>query len=158
MYSGPVSSCAPGTVLSGLAVYKDRADPVALPDSEYPSWLWNILDEGTSTSAGGITLESTAGMSKGEARAAQKRNLRLVRAAQRAQERLRERSALSAASAAGEGHKAQVSDGIVAKPAGKAEDAAGEASSISEEDERNKKRSLRKANRENIKAKNFVAK
>jgi large subunit ribosomal protein L54 len=40
----PKSSCLPGTPLEGLNFLKDRQDPVALPDDEYPDWLWTILE------------------------------------------------------------------------------------------------------------------
>lgn len=40
-----VSSCAAGTVLKGLNVRKTGEDPVALEDSEYPPWLWTLLDK-----------------------------------------------------------------------------------------------------------------
>jgi large subunit ribosomal protein L54 len=26
-------------------VLKDKPDPIALPDDQYPSWLWTILDD-----------------------------------------------------------------------------------------------------------------
>ncbi|KAI9139135.1 mitochondrial ribosomal protein L37-domain-containing protein, partial [Paraphysoderma sedebokerense] len=42
--SRPTSSVPAGTVLTGLNFLKDGKDPVALPDSEYPSWLWSLLD------------------------------------------------------------------------------------------------------------------
>ncbi|RSH92235.1 hypothetical protein EHS25_008650 [Saitozyma podzolica] len=58
----PVSSVPAGTVLSGLSILKDQPDPVALPDDQYPAWLWTILDEpkasATSSSApevGGVS-------------------------------------------------------------------------------------------------------
>ncbi|WPK25810.1 hypothetical protein PUMCH_003141 [Australozyma saopauloensis] len=38
------SSCAAGTVLN-LKVRKNGDEPVALEDSEYPDWLWTILDK-----------------------------------------------------------------------------------------------------------------
>ncbi|ROW11460.1 hypothetical protein VMCG_00945 [Cytospora schulzeri] len=38
------SSCPAGTVLNGLNYFKGKADPVALPDNEYPEWLWSCLD------------------------------------------------------------------------------------------------------------------
>ncbi|KKY29602.1 putative mitochondrial ribosomal protein subunit l37 [Diaporthe ampelina] len=38
------SSCPPGTVLNGLNYFKGKTDPVALPDNEYPEWLWSCLD------------------------------------------------------------------------------------------------------------------
>ncbi|KAK4190490.1 mitochondrial ribosomal protein L37-domain-containing protein [Podospora australis] len=42
----PVSSCPAGTVLNGLNYFKGKTDPVALPDEEYPAWLWTCLDMG----------------------------------------------------------------------------------------------------------------
>ncbi|EFQ86859.1 hypothetical protein CFE70_001083 [Pyrenophora teres f. teres 0-1] len=38
------SSIPAGQPLKGLNFLKDRQDPVALPDDEYPPWLWTILD------------------------------------------------------------------------------------------------------------------
>ncbi|RGP65688.1 mitochondrial ribosomal l37p [Fusarium longipes] len=40
----PRSSCAAGTVLSGLNYTKAGQDPVAKHDDEYPEWLWDCLD------------------------------------------------------------------------------------------------------------------
>lgn len=40
----PASSCPAGTVLN-LKVRKNGDEPVALEDSEYPEWLWTILDK-----------------------------------------------------------------------------------------------------------------
>ena len=41
-----IASSAPkGTVLKGINYMKDGKDPVALDDSEYPEWLWDLLDE-----------------------------------------------------------------------------------------------------------------
>jgi large subunit ribosomal protein L54 len=40
-----LSSCAPGTVLTGLNILKDQPEVKALPDEEYPAWLWTILDK-----------------------------------------------------------------------------------------------------------------
>ncbi|KAK2065091.1 hypothetical protein LY76DRAFT_631442 [Colletotrichum caudatum] len=40
----PISSCPAGTVLNGLNYFKARTDPVALPDEEYPEWLWTVLE------------------------------------------------------------------------------------------------------------------
>lgn len=38
-------SAAPaGTVLKGLGFLQNKPQPVALPDEEYPSWLWSLLD------------------------------------------------------------------------------------------------------------------
>ena len=39
-----MSSCEAGTVFNGLNVYVGKSDPVALPDEEYPDWLWSVLD------------------------------------------------------------------------------------------------------------------
>jgi large subunit ribosomal protein L54 len=33
-------------VLKGLNFYKDKQDPVAMADEEYPAWLWGVLDKG----------------------------------------------------------------------------------------------------------------
>ena len=38
------SSCKAGTVLN-LKVRKNGDEPVALEDSEYPEWLWEMLDK-----------------------------------------------------------------------------------------------------------------
>ncbi|KAL1852130.1 hypothetical protein Daus18300_012277 [Diaporthe australafricana] len=38
------SSCPTGTILNGLNYFKGKTDPVALPDNEYPEWLWSCLD------------------------------------------------------------------------------------------------------------------
>ena len=145
-------------MLSGLSLYKDRADPVALPDAEYPAWLWTIMDSSTSSDSSGAVLESVAGLSKGEARAVQKRNLKAVRAAQRGMERK--------ASAAGAGMKAtgKASVGEVEGEVGEMERLHGVAAvaveggrATSVEAEREAKRAMRKANRESIKARNFVS-
>lgn len=37
------SSVSAGTPLKGLNFIKGKNDPVALEDSEYPTWLWGIL-------------------------------------------------------------------------------------------------------------------
>ncbi|WVF69773.1 hypothetical protein IAT40_004552 [Kwoniella sp. CBS 6097] len=41
----PPSICPAGTTMTGLSILKDKPDPVALADEEYPSWLWTILDD-----------------------------------------------------------------------------------------------------------------
>ncbi|KAI1422674.1 mitochondrial ribosomal protein L37-domain-containing protein [Xylaria sp. FL1777] len=38
------SSCPQGTILTGLNYFKNKTDPVALADSEYPEWLWKCID------------------------------------------------------------------------------------------------------------------
>lgn len=47
------SSVPAGTVLKGLNFLKGKQDPVALEDSEYPSWLWDILAEAEAKDAAG---------------------------------------------------------------------------------------------------------
>lgn len=129
---------------------------MARPDADYPAWLWTLLEEGK-TSADGVVLESTEGMSKGQARVAEKRNLRLIRAAHRA----KERQAKTEASGSGAGMHAvgQASQGVVGAAAGHAEAAVADAAAVmvdSSAAEREKKRELRVANRASIKARNFV--
>lgn len=41
--SHATSSCSAGTLLN-LNVKKGGKEPVALEDSEYPEWLWGVLD------------------------------------------------------------------------------------------------------------------
>jgi len=38
------SSCPPGTVLTGLNYLKGQTPVVALPDEDYPPWLWKLLE------------------------------------------------------------------------------------------------------------------
>jgi hypothetical protein len=39
------SSCPPNTILVGLNYLKDQPPVRALPDEEYPPWLWKLLDK-----------------------------------------------------------------------------------------------------------------
>lgn len=39
------SSVPAGTVLKGLNFHKDKSDPIAMEDSEYPDWLWTVLKD-----------------------------------------------------------------------------------------------------------------
>ncbi|KAL1960711.1 hypothetical protein VTO42DRAFT_6541 [Malbranchea cinnamomea] len=48
--SNVVSSVPAGTVLQGLNYFKNKPDIVALEDSEYPAWLWTLLDSGKNKS------------------------------------------------------------------------------------------------------------
>lgn len=41
----PPSSCLPGSKLSGLSYAKNKPEIYALEDSEYPDWLWGLLEE-----------------------------------------------------------------------------------------------------------------
>ena len=40
----PVSIRPTGSFLKGLNYLKGRDDPIALPEEEYPEWLWHCLD------------------------------------------------------------------------------------------------------------------
>ncbi|KXN68756.1 hypothetical protein CONCODRAFT_103362 [Conidiobolus coronatus NRRL 28638] len=40
----PASSCAEGTKLKGINYLKTQQDPIAKADTEYPSWLWTLLE------------------------------------------------------------------------------------------------------------------
>lgn len=42
--AAPLSSCPAGTVLTGLNYFKNKTDPVAMPDDAYPAWLWRCLE------------------------------------------------------------------------------------------------------------------
>jgi large subunit ribosomal protein L54 len=39
------SSCPKGTVLKGINVFQGKKDPVAMDDSEYPEWLFKLLEK-----------------------------------------------------------------------------------------------------------------
>ncbi|SAL98500.1 hypothetical protein [Absidia glauca] len=39
------SSVPAGVTLKGINFLKDGTDPVALEDTAYPMWLWDLLDE-----------------------------------------------------------------------------------------------------------------
>jgi large subunit ribosomal protein L54 len=39
----PLSSCPGDTKLEGLNYLKGQAPVLALPDDQYPEWLWSIL-------------------------------------------------------------------------------------------------------------------
>ncbi|KAJ6571716.1 mitochondrial ribosomal protein L37-domain-containing protein [Mycena capillaripes] len=39
------SSCAPDTVITGANYLKGQPPVLALPDEEYPEWLWTVLEE-----------------------------------------------------------------------------------------------------------------
>ncbi|KAH8813419.1 mitochondrial ribosomal protein L37-domain-containing protein [Flagelloscypha sp. PMI_526] len=40
----PLSSCPENTELVGLNYLKDQPEVIAKPDSEYPPWLWTLLE------------------------------------------------------------------------------------------------------------------
>ncbi|KAJ5624297.1 hypothetical protein N7510_000606 [Penicillium lagena] len=41
----PPSSCPAGTKMNGLNYFKNKPDVFAKEDSEYPDWLWDLLDD-----------------------------------------------------------------------------------------------------------------
>lgn len=51
--------------MTGLSILKDQADPVALPDDQYPAWLWTILDEPSASSTKTASAQS-AGKGEGK--------------------------------------------------------------------------------------------
>ena len=50
--SAPLSSCPANTLLSGLNYLKGQPPVVALPDEEYPPWLWTLLQPAVDTDSG----------------------------------------------------------------------------------------------------------
>ena len=50
------SSCKEGSILKGINIYKDGSDPVSIPDSSYPGWLWKLLDVKKTSFQGPETL------------------------------------------------------------------------------------------------------
>lgn len=57
----PPSSCAAGTKLQGLNYMKNKPDIYAMEDSEYPDWLWTLLDDSkkqSSSETGGVDPSS----------------------------------------------------------------------------------------------------
>lgn len=61
----PASSMPAGTPLRGLNFEKNKQDPVAKEDAEYPAWLWTVLarkEEAAATGAGGFSEGDLFGM------------------------------------------------------------------------------------------------
>ena len=54
----PPSSCIAGSRMTGLNYFKNKPDVLALDDSEYPEWLWSLLDGGKSEKKGGVDPNS----------------------------------------------------------------------------------------------------
>lgn len=149
-----LSSCREGTPLTGLSIEKDRPDPLAKADEAYPAWLWSIVGDsdlvsGSPSSSGGAAGAST--MTKGEARAAQKRSVKAARAQQR-------RGGVDGSAdsvAAGNSAKA-VGQRDAAEQRFASAEASIRAAEAAEAARAEARRSLRRANREAIKARNFV--
>ncbi|KAK0535817.1 hypothetical protein OC842_002186 [Tilletia horrida] len=165
-----VSVCPAGTVLSGLGIYKDKAEPIALPDEEYPSWLWSLIETSSSQSSGGLSIAGSANMSKGELRVAQKKAMKELRAKAEAAKRSAQRAA-AAAAAAGAGQEgteraaaaaasSSLGENVSIESAPQTVDAAtalAQAQQAAARDESKQKAELRKANKAKIKAKNFLS-
>ncbi|OAL07340.1 hypothetical protein IQ06DRAFT_322318 [Phaeosphaeriaceae sp. SRC1lsM3a] len=66
------SSIPAGTPLKGLNFEKNKQDPVALPDEEYPEWLWTILSRQEKASEG-VGMGDLFSKSKKQRRLAAKR-------------------------------------------------------------------------------------
>jgi large subunit ribosomal protein L54 len=47
--------------MTGLSVMKDQPDPVALPDDQYPDWLWTLLPDTTKSTAKEMDKPKSAG-------------------------------------------------------------------------------------------------
>lgn len=43
--------------MKDLSIFKDKPDPVSLPDEEYPDWLWSLTDEALATQQAGKTAK-----------------------------------------------------------------------------------------------------
>lgn len=149
------SAAPPGTVLKGVSIFKDKPDPVALQDQEYPPWLFKLLDDPSIASSSSLASIEMAGMSKGEARAAQKRQSKILRAAQLAKEKAEAKAAERAAKAGSTEVGKDVKEEQQATLS-EAEQRAQAAAKAAEE-EKARRKSLRRANKESIKARNFVS-
>ncbi|KAK6501750.1 hypothetical protein TWF481_009577 [Arthrobotrys musiformis] len=73
-----VSMTPAGTVMKGINFNKKLKDPIALPDEEYPAWLWTVLEDRRPvlSAAPQLSSEDAADLyskSKGRRKAAQKR-------------------------------------------------------------------------------------
>lgn len=45
-----------GTVMRNLSVLKDEHDPIALPDAEYPAWIWSLSDKALAQQKAGASV------------------------------------------------------------------------------------------------------
>jgi large subunit ribosomal protein L54 len=64
--------------MNGLSILKDQPDPVALPDDQYPDWLWTLLDEPVSASSGGMEGKLPGDLKSGADFRQEKKRLRSV--------------------------------------------------------------------------------
>lgn len=67
----PLSSCPAGTVLTGLNYLKSQPPVLAMPDEDYPAWLWNLTKP--------KTYEGSDPGSEGEKRRLRKENRQHLR-------------------------------------------------------------------------------
>lgn len=111
------SATPAGTVLTGLSIFKDKPDPVAHPDTWYPSWLWDVntrrgVEEESNTGPGGLGAWhlDTTGMTKGQARTAEKRLVRERRRQMRLAEKARLRKEALLAEKLARGEKIEEED------------------------------------------------
>ncbi|CAK4032381.1 Hypothetical predicted protein [Lecanosticta acicola] len=74
------SSVPAGTVLKGLNFMKNKEDPVALDDKEYPDWLWSALEKSKP--------EATEGGAEGDLFSKSKKQRRIAAKALRKQQLL----------------------------------------------------------------------
>lgn len=139
-----------------MSIFKDKADPVALQDAEYPPWLFKLLDDPSIAASSSLASIEMAGMSKGEARAAQKRQSKILRAAQLAKEKAEAKAAERAAKAGATGEEAK--DAGVGQQAELSEtERKVQAMEKAAADERVRRKALRRENKQAIKARNFVS-
>ncbi|EGD96151.1 hypothetical protein TESG_03605 [Trichophyton tonsurans CBS 112818] len=62
-----VSSVPAGTKLAGLNYEKNKQDPIALEDHEYPDWLWTLLDKTAKKSETGAgSVDVSNGFERGD--------------------------------------------------------------------------------------------
>lgn len=149
------SAAPPGTVLKGVSIFKDKADPIALQDHEYPPWLFKLLDDPSIAASSSLASIEMAGMSKGEARAAQKRQSKILRAAQLAKEKAEAKAAERAAKA---GTVEAAIDATAEQEAALTpEERKANLLSKAAQEEQARRRTLRRANKDAIKARNFVS-
>ncbi|KAL3417513.1 54S ribosomal protein L37, mitochondrial [Phlyctema vagabunda] len=73
----PVSKTPAGVPLKGLNYLKGRDDPVALPEEEYPEWLWHCLDVKKSEGALDESMGDEFSKSKKQRRVAAKRKAKM---------------------------------------------------------------------------------
>ncbi|CAO1627938.1 unnamed protein product [Sympodiomycopsis kandeliae] len=145
------SSCPAGTPLNGLAILKEGPDVIALPDNEYPSWLWDLAVEPSmkttyaSLDASEVvdTSSSTGGgaVTKGQQRAKEKREAKQKRAAQAALERNSAKLARIEKASKGSQVDVKLQKKVIRDP-------------LQVEEET--KKALRKANRDKIRTNNFI--